>query len=345
MPVPSYTTAEIAERVHGELRGRADLPIAGVNALDEASEGEITFIADSAHASRWSETGAGAAVISHGIEARGHDPSTRALIVVPSAQLTVIELLHLFAPPPAVPDIGVHGTADVHPDATLGSDVRVGPHVTIAPGASIGDRVVLHAGVRLYAEVRIGDDSIVHANSVIRERCHLGRRVLLHQNVSIGGDGFGFERAPDGSSHLRVPHIGIVEIADDVEIGAGSCIDRGKFGSTTIGEGTKIDNLVQIGHNCRIGRRCLIAALCGLSGSVSVGEGVILAGAVGVANHVTIGSGVMIGAQAGIMRDIAAGKRCVGSPAIEVRQFFRQFVALQRLPAFMREVSRRLGKE
>lgn len=343
--MPSYTTAEIAERVHGELRGRADLRITTVNGLDEASEGEITFIADSAHASRWSETAAGAAVISHGIEARGHDPSTRALIVVPSAQLAVIELLQLFAPPPAVPDAGVHATAHVHPEATLGSDPRIGAYVTIDRGASIGDRVVLHAGARLYADVRIGDDSIVHANTVIRERCRLGRRVLLHQNVSIGGDGFGFEPAPDGSSHLRVPHIGTVDIGDDVEIGAGSCIDRGKFGSTTIGQGTKIDNLVQIGHNCRIGRGCLIASLCGLSGSVTVGEGVVLAGAVGIANHVSIGAGTMIGAQAGVMRDIAAGKRCVGSPAIEVRRFFREVVALQRLPAWMREVSRQLGKE
>ncbi len=343
--MPSYTTAELTERVQGELRGRSDLRIAGVNALDEASEGEITLIADSVHASRWSETGAGAAVISHGIEARGHDPSTRALIVVPSATLAMVELLQLFAPPPAAPDPGVHATAHVHPDATLGSDARVGPHVTIDRGASIGDRVVLHAGVRIYADVRIGDDSVVHANTVVRERCHLGRRVLVHQNVSIGADGFGFERAPDGSGLLRVPHIGTVEIGDDVDIGAGSCIDRGKFGSTTIEEGTKIDNLVQIGHNCHIGRRCLIASLCGLSGSVTVGEGVILAGAVGVANHVTIGSGAKIGAQAGVMRDIAAGKRCVGSPAVEVRQFFRQVVTLQRLPAWMREVSRRLGKE
>lgn len=343
--MPSYTTAELTERVHGELRGPSDLRIAGVNALDEASDGEITFIADSAHASRWSEADAVAAVISQGIEAPGHDPSTRALIVVPSAPLAVIELLQLFAPPPAVPDAGVHATAQVHPDATLGSDVRVGPHVTIAPGASIGDRVVLHAGVCLYAGVGIGDDSVVHANTVVRDRCRVGRRVLVHQNVSIGADGFGFEPAPDGSGLLRVPHIGTVEIGDDVEIGAGSCIDRGKFGSTTIGAGTKIDNLVQIGHNCHIGRHCLIAALCGLSGSVTLGEGVILAGAVGVANQVTIGSGTRIGAHTGVMRDIAAGKRCAGTPAVEVRQFFRQVVAVQRLPAWMREVSRRLGKE
>ena len=343
--MPSYTTAELTERVQGELRGRSDLRIAGVNALDEASEGEITLIADSAHASRWSEAGAGAAVISHGIEVRGHDPSTRALIVVPSAPLAMIELLQLFAPPPAAPDPGVHATADVHPDATLGSDACIGPHVSIDRGASIGDRVVLHAGVRLYADVRIGDDTIVHANTVVRERCRLGRRVLVYQNVSIGADGFGFEPAPDGSRLLRVPHIGAVEIGDDVEIGAGTCIDRGKFGSTTIGAGTKIDNLVHIGHNCRIGRRCVIAALCGLSGSVTVGEGVILAGAIAVASHLTIGSGVTIGAQAGVMRDVPAGKTFAGSPAVEIRQCFRQVAALQRLPAWMREVSRRLGKE
>ena len=211
-PVPSYTTAELAERVHGELQGPADLRIAGVNALDAASDGDITFIADSAHAARWSEADAVAAVISHGIEVHGHDPSTRALIVVPSAPLAVIELLQLFAPPEAIPDVGVHASAHVHPEATLGIDARIGPHVSIDRGASIGDRVVLHAGVCLYADVRIGDDSVLHANTVVRERCRVGRHVLVHQNVSIGADGFGFEATPDGSGLLRVPHIGIVEI-------------------------------------------------------------------------------------------------------------------------------------
>jgi UDP-3-O-[3-hydroxymyristoyl] glucosamine N-acyltransferase len=343
--VPSYTTADLAERVHGELKGRSDLGIDGVNALKDASERQITFITDETHAGLWGQTRAAAAVITDGIDASGHDPSARALIVVPSASLAMIELLQLFAPPPLRPDTGVHPTAWVHPDASTGQDVRIGPHVSVERGASIGDRVVLHGGVRIYAEAHIGDDSILHANTVVRERCRLGRRVITHQNVSIGADGFGFEPAPDGSGLLRVPQIGNVEISDDVEIGAGSCIDRAKFGTTVIGAGTKIDNLVQIAHNCRIGRSCVIAALAGLAGSVTVGDGTSIGGAVAIAPHVTIGSGVSIGACSGVMRDIPAGQTCLGTPATEARDALRQAAALQRLPGWMREVSRRLDTD
>ena len=343
--MPSYTTGDLAERIHGELRGRSDLGIDGVNALKDASERQITFITDEAHAGLWGQTRAAAAVITDGIDVSGHDPSARALIVVPNASLAMIELLQLFAPPPLLPDTGVHPTAWVHPDASIGQDVRIGPHASVERGASIGDRVVLHGGVRIYAEAHIGDDSILHANTVIRERCRLGRRVITHQNVSIGADGFGFERAPDGSGLLHVPQIGNVEIFDDVEIGAGSCIDRAKFGTTVIGAGTKIDNLVQIAHNCNIGRSCVIAALAGLAGSVTVGDGVGVGGAVAIAPHVTIGSGVSIGACSGVMRDIPPGQTCLGTPATDARDALRQAAALQRLPGWMREVSRRLDTD
>jgi len=343
--VPSYTTADLTERVHGELNGRSDLGIDGVNALEDASDRQITFITDQAHAGLWAQTRAAAAVITDGVDASGHDPSARALIVVPSASLAMIELLRLFAPPPLLPDAGVHATAWVHPDASIGRDVRIGPHVSVDRGASIGDRVMLHAGVRICAEARIGDDSILHANTVVRERCRLGRRVITHQNVSIGADGFGFEQAPDGSGLLHVPQIGDVELCDDVEIGAATCIDRAKFGTTVIGAGTKIDNLVQIAHNCRIGSSCVIAALSGLAGSVTVGDGVCIGGAVAVSPHVTIGSGATIGACSGVMRDVSPGQTCLGTPATEAREALRQAAALQRLPAWMREVSRHLGSD
>ncbi len=337
----SYTTAELAERVNGEVRGRSDLVIEGVNALEDASEREITFITDTAHGKRWAQTRAAAALISRGIEVDGHDPDSRTLIVVPNAALAMIDLLRIYAPAAPEPELGINPTAWVHPQATLGRDVRIGPHVSIDRGASIGDRVVLHAGVRLYADVHIEEDSIVHANTVVRERCRLGRRVVLHQNVSIGADGFGYEKAPDGSGPLKVPQIGIVEIDDDVEIGAGTCIDRGKFGATTIGANTKIDNLVQIGHNCRIGRGCVIVGLCGLSGSVTMGDGVLLAGACHIAGHLTIGAGATLGATSAVRGDLAPGKDFLGVPAIEARQYLRQVAALGRLPAWMQEASRR----
>ncbi len=343
--MPSHTTAELAERVHGEVLGRSDLVIEGVNALDDASASEITFITDTAHARRWSRTRAAAALITRGIEVGGHDPDSRTLIIVPNSALAMIELLSVFAPAPPEPELGINPTAWVHPQATLGRDVRIGPHVSIDRGTSIGDRVVLHAGVRLYADVRIAEDSILHANTVVRERCRLGRRVVLHQNVSIGADGFGYEKAPDGSGPLKVPQIGIVEIDDDVEIGAGTCIDRAKFGATTIGAKTKIDNLVQIGHNCRIGRGCVIVGLSGLSGSVTLEDGVLIAGACHIGGHLTIGAGATLGATSAVKGDLAAGKAFLGVPAIEARQYLRQVAALRRLPAWMKEASRRRGKD
>jgi UDP-3-O-[3-hydroxymyristoyl] glucosamine N-acyltransferase len=338
----TYTTDDLARHVRGELRGRSDLVVTGVNALADATEREITFIADASHARAWAGARAGAAVISAGIEPAGHDPESRALIVVPRAALAMVELLRLFAPPTPQPEPGVHPTAIVHAGATIGRDACIGPYVTVDDGATIGDRAVLHAGVRVGADVRIGDDSVVHANTVIRERCRIGRRVVLHSNVSVGSDGFGYEPAPDGSGLIKVPHIGTVSIEDDVEIGAGSCIDRGKFGATVIGEGTKIDNLVQIAHNCRIGRCCVVAGQTGFSGSVIVGDGVTIAGAVGVADHVTIGSGATIAARSGVMKDVPAGETHGGTPACEAGIALRQTAALRKLPDWMQKASRLL---
>jgi UDP-3-O-[3-hydroxymyristoyl] glucosamine N-acyltransferase len=337
-----YTTADLAQRVSGDLRGRPDLPIVGVNSLGDATEQEITFIADEAHARQWADARAGAAVVSAALEPAGHDPDSRALIVVPNAALTVVELLQLFAPQTPQPSPGVHPSAFVHPGAMLGSDVRIGPHVSIDDETTVGDRVVLHAGVRVYAGARIGDDSVLHGNTVVRERCRLGQRVILHANVSIGTDGFGFEPAPDGSGQVKVPHIGTVIIEDDVEIGAGSCVDRAKFGATIVGAGTKIDNLVQIAHNCRIGRRCVIAALSGISGSVTLGDDARVAGQGGIVDHVSIGSGATIAAQAGVMRDVPPGETQFGSPSIEIRQAMRQIAALRRLPDWLHQASKLL---
>jgi UDP-3-O-[3-hydroxymyristoyl] glucosamine N-acyltransferase len=336
----SFTTADLAKHVSGELRGCPDLTISGVNAVGEASAQEITFIGDEEHARRWGETRAGAAVITAGLEPAGHDPQSRALIVVPNAALAMVELLSLFAPAASRPDPGTHPSAVVHAGATLGRDVRIGPHVSIDDQATIGDRVELHSGARIGAGTVIGDDSVLHPNAVVRERCRVGCRVILHANVSIGADGFGFEPAPDGSGQIKVPHIGTVVLEDDVEIGAGACVDRGKFGATVIGADTKIDNLVQIAHNCRIGRRCVIAGLTGIGGSVTIGDGVRIAGAVGVADHVSIGQGATIGARSGVMRDVPPGETQIGTPAYEVGETLRQVAALRKLPDWMRKASR-----
>ncbi len=348
-PPPSatacYTTADLARRVHGELRGPADIPIDGINSLDEASDREITYLADAGHARRWGEVRAAAALVSAGLVPAANGAATRALIVVPDAALAAIELMRLFQPPVARPEPGRHSTAVVHPAASIGRDARIGPHVSIDSGAVIGNGVVLHPGVRIYPEAQIGDDCVLHANTVVRERCRIGHRVTLHQNVSIGADGFGYERAADGSELVKVPHIGTVVIEDDVEIGAGSCVDRAKFGATVIGAGTKIDNLVQIGHNCRIGRACAIAGLSGLGGSVTIGDGVRIGGAVGIADHVRVGDGATLAAQAGVMRDVPPGRTYGGFPADDAVAKLREIAALRKLPDWMQRVSRLLKAE
>ncbi|MHC4413900.1 MAG: UDP-3-O-(3-hydroxymyristoyl)glucosamine N-acyltransferase [Planctomycetota bacterium] len=336
------TTADLAEHVSGELRGRSDLPIVGINSMDEATTDQITFIADSLHARRWPEVRARAAVVSEGLEPPGHDPETRALIVVQDARLATIELLHLFAPAPPLPEPGAHPTAFVHPSARIGRDARIGPHVSIAEMVSVGDRVVLHAGVRLYAGSSVDDHTVLHANTVVRERCRIGRDVILHQNVSIGADGFGYWASPEGTEMLKVPQIGTVVIEDGVEIGANSCVDRGKFGPTIIGAETKIDNLVQIAHNCRIGRSCVIAALSAIGGSVITGDHVQIGGAVGIADHIRVGHGATIGAKSGVMRDIPDGETQLGTPACEATWTLRQYAATRKLPDWMQRVSRLL---
>lgn len=338
---PSYTTAQLADLVGGSLDGPGDLTITGINALADATEQQVTFIASPQYAARWPESRAGAALVSRGIEAKGHDRTRRALIEVDNAELASAAVLEAFMPEPARPEVGVHPTAVVHPKATVAPTARIGPHVSIDSAAVIGERVTLMPGVRIYAETQIGDDTTIHANTVIRERCRIGRRVILHQNVSIGGDGFGYRPNADGTGLAKMPHVGTVFIEDDVEIGAGSCVDRAKFGTTTIGRGTKIDNLVQVAHNCRIGRLCLIAGLAGLAGSVTVGDGVQIGAQAGIAEGLSIGDGAKIGAQSGVMRDVPPGRQVLGSPADDAREALRQMGSLRKLPDLIRNEMRR----
>jgi len=328
--VKAWSCGEIASRLNGELAGDPEVRITGVQSVDDARAGDITFITDRKYASRWPECHAGAVIVSRELDLPD-DQQGRPVIRVEDATLGSFALLSMFAPDAHQPHTGIDDSASVDPSATLGAGVAIGPHVSIGPCSAIGDQTVLHAGARIGRDVAIGKGCEIHSNVVIRDRVRIGNRVCIHQNASIGADGFGYRPAPDGTGLIKAPHIGTVVIEDDVEIGAGTCIDRAKFGETRIGAGTKIDNLVQIGHNCHIGRSCLIVAQTGLSGSVTVEDGVIIGGQVGVGEHRTIRKGARIGAQSGIMWSVEPGAEVMGYPAVPLREFLRMHATLRTL--------------
>lgn len=357
----TFTVRHISKEVAGQVVGDGDVLITGVAHLDDAGAGQITFIGDAHYARRWPESKASAALVAAKL-AQGVTPGEgRAIIVVPNADLAMAIVLELFAPPAPVAGlpardlelstahkghVAIHPTAIVDATAQIGKAVRIGANCVVGPRAAVGDRTVLYSGVTLMDDSRVGHDGVLWPGVVIRERCTVGDRCILHPNVVVGADGFGYRPAPGapgapgGKSLVKVPQIGHVEIGHDVELGAATTIDRGKFSATVIGDGCKIDNLCQIAHNCRLGRSVVMAAQVGLAGSVTVGDGVMFGGKAGVGDHVTVGAGAQIGAFCGVFQDVEPGARLLGQPATDTRQFFRQVAAVQRLPELLKELRR-----
>lgn len=334
MRTGSYTIQVIADKVAGTVVGDESVVVSGIEQIELAETGQLTFIGGKSYVPLWEKSRASAALVSEGLTV---EPGPgRALIRVRNADLAMAEVLAMFEPPAPVCATGVHATATVDATASLGEGVSIGAGCFVGAGAQIG------AGTKLYPNVTVLDGSSVGAQCilwpgvVIRDRCRIGNGCILHANVSIGADGFGYRPSADGRSLVKIPHIGTVVLGDGVEIGANSCVDRGKFSATTIGAGTKIDNLVQIGHNCRIGRCCVIAACTGVAGSVTMGDGVIVAGCVAIKDHITIGSGVRIGGASAVGANVPAGQTVVGYPAADHRQTLRQWAALKRLPDLIR---------
>jgi UDP-3-O-[3-hydroxymyristoyl] glucosamine N-acyltransferase len=332
-----WTTGELAALLRAELVGSPDIRIARLDALERADGTTLTFIRDGRNADRWATSAAVAAIVSRKVEA---EPGPgRALLFVQDADHALIQVLELLTPPAHRPrgvssDATIDPTAEVDPSASLGAGTYIGPRTKIGPGAMI------HANVTIGADVQIGAECEVRSGVVIEDRCVVGARARLHPNAVIGSDGFGYRPSPDGKGLLKIPHAGNVEIGDDAEIGAGTTIDRGKFGATSVGAGTKIDNLVQIGHNCRIGRGCIICGCCALAGSVTVGDGAVLAGGVGVADNIHIGARAKVGARSGVMDNIPGGETWVGYPAAPWKQTMRIVAAMKQLPDLMGEVKR-----
>lgn len=335
-----WIAADLAERLGAEIRGAGGVALTHIAGIDDAGPDALTFIRDARYAARWAGSRAGAAIVTRGLEA-GLDPGVaRALLIVDDADMALVRLLEVITPPHAAPDAGVHPSAVVDPTATLAGGVRIGPHVSVGPGSRVGGGTVLCAGVRIGAGVTIGEACDLRSGVVIEDRCTLGDRVVIHPNTVIGADGFGYRPGPTGP--VKIPHAGAVAIGDDVEIGAGTAIDRGKLADTRIGAGTKIDNLVQIGHNCEIGRGCILCGQVALAGSVRVGDFVTLGGGVGVRDNVRIGARAKVGARSGVMADIPEDAEWVGAPAAPYRDTLRSYAAVRSLPETLKRIDRAL---
>jgi UDP-3-O-[3-hydroxymyristoyl] glucosamine N-acyltransferase len=332
-----HSVSSIAALVNAELIGRGDLQIDHLEVLECAGPTALTFIRDARFASRWATSRGAAALMTRGLKAEGHDASTRALLIVPDADLALSRVLELFAGPKRSAAPGRHNAATIDGTAIIHPSASIGPGCVVGAGSRIGKDSVLVANVSVGDEVEIGEGTVLHPSVVIGDRCRIGSRCIIHGGVVIGADGFGYRATATGPA--KIPHIGTVEIGNHVEIGANSCVDRAKFGATVIGDGTKIDNLCQIAHNCRIGRACLICGACALAGSASLGDGVLLAGQVGVADNIVIGDRAVVAAKSGVTVDIPAGETWWGFPAFPYRDASRAYAVHRELP----ELRKRLG--
>ncbi|MEJ2700807.1 MAG: UDP-3-O-(3-hydroxymyristoyl)glucosamine N-acyltransferase [Sedimentisphaerales bacterium] len=333
------TIGQLAERLGAELvggTGDRNKPIASVAPVEAAGETDVTFITGDKHKTALGRSRAGAVLVSASVE--GLD---KPQLVVKNVSAALIEALNLFAPKLKPPAEGIDPTAKIGQRVTLAEGACIGAGVVIEDGVQIGRHSVIAAGCKIGENSRIGEHCRLDGNVVVYHNCRLGNHVIIQANATIGATGFGYSFI-DGA-HRLIPHNGGVVIEDFVEIGANTCVDRAKFGDTTIGAGTKIDNLVQIAHNVAIGKCCLIAAQVGISGSCKLGDGVVLAGQVGLADNIQIGEGVMVGAQAGLMSSVPAGLKMAWTPALERKEALRTVGLIMRLPK-MAEQLKQLGK-
>jgi UDP-3-O-[3-hydroxymyristoyl] glucosamine N-acyltransferase len=312
--------------------GSADLEITSAAGLDDAQAGDVTFLANPRYTPRVNTTKASAIYLSEDAQIDKEIPVLRTR----DPYLAYTRALRLFHPEPAFAPF-VHETAVIDPSATVAAKVWIGAGVVVGPASRIAEGVRLYPNVTIYEGVTIGRDSTIHSGAAIRERTQVGERVVIHNNVVVGCDGFGYAK-DEQKRWLKIPQAGRVVIEDDVEIGAGTTIDRASVGESRIGRGTKIDNLVQIGHSCTVGEDTLLCAQVGLAGSSHIGNRVILAGQAGVAGHLTIGDDVVLTAKSATSHDVPAGKIISGIPAFDNRDWLRSTAAFRRLGEMQRRI-------
>ena len=327
---------ELATHVGGELLGDAGLLISGLNGLVEAGPGELSFYGNTRYRKQYDASRASAVLV-------GRDAAPRegvSLVRVANPHLAFAQISRLFHPLPTYA-AGVSPGAHVHPEASVHPDATVMAGATVDKGARVGARTVLFPGVYVGEAAAIGEDCLLYPNVTVREHCVVGARVMLHASCVVGADGFGFAFNPEGArgpEHYKVPQAGIVRIEDDVEVGACTTIDRATLGETVIGRGTKIDNLVQIAHNVKVGPLSLLCAQAGVSGSSELGTGVVLAGQVGVVGHIRVGDMAKVGAQSGVAHDVEDGQTVSGTPAMPHKEWLRASAALGQLGDLLKEV-------
>ena len=331
MSEKTLTVPEIAELLGAEVHGATEVRITSVAALDQAGPADLTFAVDKRYASRLAASQAGCAIVSRPVS-----DAPMALLVVDNVEQAVAKVLGALAQERSGGPVGVDESARISPEAELADDVAVGPGATIGPGSKIASGVVIHANVCIAGDVTVGAGATLYCGAAVLDGCVIGSRVTVGPNSVIGADGFGYYT--DRGVHHKIPHIGNVIIEDDVEIGACSCVDRAKFGSTVIGAGTKIDNLVQIAHNVRVGKGCFLCAHVGIAGSTKLGDYVALGGHAGVRDNLTIGNQVQCAAYAAIASDIPDGAVIAGIPAHDARHALRELHALERLPELIKKV-------
>ena len=327
-----WSLAEIAALLGGVVIGDPQTIITGVAGVNEAGAGDLVFAESTAFLAKALDSAATAVLAS---ECPNPAP-TKPILLVEAPRLAFVQFLEALAPPIAAPE-GLHPTMQMGRNVSLGSDVGIGAHVVL------GDDVTLEDGVRLFPGVYIGDgcvvgkDTVLCPNVVLYRGVRVGQGCLIHAGTVLGSDGFGF--MPVGGRLRKVPHLGGVEIGDDVEIGANTCIDRAKTGMTTIGSGTKIDNLVHIAHNVHVGPSCVLAGQIGIAGSATLGAGVMLGGQVGIRDHLQVADGVQMGAQSGLMKSaVTAGEILFGSPAIPIQTKLKEMAAAAKMPDALRKI-------
>jgi UDP-3-O-[3-hydroxymyristoyl] glucosamine N-acyltransferase len=341
---PRVRAEELAQIVQGQLVGNPEVILSTLAPIEAGGPGALTFIRSQNFAKFWGDSDCVAALVTNGVDVPDHNPDERALIFVDDADIAVVRILEMINPGISKPDKGAHEHAQVHPDATVDPSARIGPGCVVMAGAQIDADTVLMANVYVGSDTHIGSSCLLHPGVVVGDRCVMGNNCCVFANTVIGADGFGFLPGDSTRGAIKVPQIGSVEIGDEVEIGACSTIDRAKFGVTRVGNRTKIDNQVHVGHNCIIGEDVLLCGRTTLGGSATIGDRTMVGGAVVINDQASVGKDVKIAGGAIVLDEIEDGQAVLGVPAMPARLALANIAAQRNIASFCRKVEKSLKK-